>query len=203
MNTPQDHPEASKPDQQAIAHIGAVLREACRLQAIQYFGDDSIAVAPPEDGLRLGQVLRRYMALITLNSNDLRLVLKVHFDLDQMRSCRQARVTSSGELDAEQVIDFMKELSNQSGGRVCRAFDAQKIHMGMSVPLCTRGIYEIYSDYMPATGAMIKGGDLWRLTGGFGTVYWSCYSEIFTNVDISGVTCSTDGDDSLGELEFL
>ncbi len=185
-----------------VQQLGTLLREASRLQAIQYFDDASVTVAQPEADLQLGQVLRRYMSLVILNSRDLRIVLKLHFDLDDMQAYRQSRGATGHDLEPKQVIDYLKELSNQVGGRVCRAFDAQQLPMGMSVPLCTRGIYEIYADYNAKAGAVVKGGEMWRLSGGFGTLYCSCYCELPAGADYSAVTCE-DNDADTGELDFL
>ena len=96
----------------------------------------------------------------------------------------------------------MKELSNQMGGRVCRIFDAHHIAMGMSIPLCTRGIYEIYADYQAKSGAIAKFGDFWRLNGPFEFLYCSCYVELISKEDFSAIKC-TDEQAQEGELDFL
>lgn len=194
--------DASTRSHPTVQQLGSLLREASRLQAAQYFGDDSVTLAEPEDGLRLGQVLRRYMAMVILNSHDLRIALKLHFDLEHMQQYRQACGASGDELDPSRVIDYLKELSNQVGGRLCRAFDACQLPMGMSVPLCTRGIYEIYADYSERNGAVIKGGDLWRLSGSFGTLYCTCYCEVPPGADYAAISCNDDSADA-GELDFL
>ena len=196
-----------EPDNRSEASAAALrtmLREVSQIQACQYFGDDSIQlVSMPEDH-RIGQVLKRYIAMVLLTSAELRVVFKVHFNPEQMRAYRQAqgKRASVDELDDKQLIDYVKELANQMGGRVCRVLDSHQIAMGMSVPLCTRGIYEIYADYTTKTGAIDKFGDLWQLEGPFQTLYCSCYIEMLSKHDFSGVK-SGDEVSEEGELDFL
>ncbi|GAB4559200.1 MAG: hypothetical protein Tsb007_20810 [Rhizobacter sp.] len=178
-----------------------LLRDASLIQASQYFDGNAVTLGEPQD-LRLGQVLKRYMAMVILNGVDLRIVIKVHFDLEPIRTYRQSRLAPESDLADKKIIDFMKELSNQIGGRVCRAFDTHGTPAGMSVPLCTRGIYEIYADYTPRSGALEKFGDFWRLDSAFGSIYCSSYVELLAKRDYSGVTCSCD-DAQEGELDFL
>lgn len=182
--------------------LRTLLRDASVVQASQYFNGEEITLitSPPEH--QLGQVLKRYIVMVLLTSAELRVLFKVHFNPDQMRAYRLAKGCSEEDLTDKQLIDFMKELSNQMGGRVCRIFDAHHISMGMSIPLCTRGIYEIYADYKSKTGAIIKFGDFWRLDGNFDSIYCSCYVELISKEDFSNIKC-TDEQSQEGELDFL
>lgn len=193
----------TRPNAQAsIDSLSELLRDASLVQACQYFDGDAIElIAHPQDH-KLGQVLTRYISMVLLTSEELRIVLKVHFNPEQVRSYRLAKGRSKEALSDRQLVDYMKEFSNQIGGRVCRIFDAHQISMGMSVPLCTRGIYEIYADYRPRTGAITKFGDFWRLDGAFKSIYCSCYVELMGNDDFSAIK-STDEQSQEGELDFL
>jgi hypothetical protein len=182
--------------------LRSLMRDASVLQGQQYFGEPSIALGADTGGYRLGQVLKRYMAIVILNSEDLRVVVKIHFDPEQIHAYRGWPVPAQGETTDQRVVDFMKEFSNQVGGRVCRAFDSHDVAMGMSVPLCARGIYELYADYATKAGTLIKFGDFWRLEGPFGSLYCSCYFEASREADFSGVRCDEAGSDE-GELDFL
>lgn len=193
----------SDDEQQASNNsLRALLREASAVQARQYFDDSPVALiaSPPEH--RLGQVLTRYIATVLLTCDELRIVLKVHFNPEQIRTYRESKGYSGNDLSDKQLIDFMKELSNQMGGRVCRIFDAHHIAMGMSIPLCTRGIYEIYADYQTKSGAITKFGDFWRLDGPFAFLYCSCYVEVTSSADFTAIQY-TDEQSQEGELDFL
>ena len=185
-----------------IARLRTLLRDLSVIQARQYFdGSDVLLVASPQDH-RVGQVLTRYIATVLLTSGDIRMVFKVHFDPDPIRSYRQARGVSEDKLDDEQLIDFMKELGNQMAGRVCRVFDAHHISMGMSVPLCTRGIYEIYADYQTKSGTVTQFGDFWRLEGAFQAIYCSCCVELTARHGLPAIEITDDPSEE-GELDFL
>jgi len=130
------------------------------------------------------------------------MVFKVHFNPDQIRGWRKRKGAADEDLHDRQLIDFMKELTNQMAGRLCRVCDAHGIAVGMSVPLCTRGIHEIYADYQTRTGAVTKFGDFWRLDGAFDAIYCSCYVELTSREGFPELSCS-DESSSEGELDFL
>ncbi len=185
-----------------VDNLRELLRNASVIQASQYFNGQDVEVIPSPPDHKLGQVLSRYIAMVLLTSNELRIVFKVHFNPEQIRTYRQSRGASADDLSDKQLIDFMKELSNQMGGRVCRIFDAHQIAIGMSVPLCTRGIYEIYADYQSKTGAITKFGDFWQLNGPFDTIYCSCFVELMSKDDFSTVKAADEVAEE-GELDFL
>lgn len=185
-----------------VDNLRELLRNASVIQASQYFNGQDVDVIPSPPDHKLGQVLSRYIAMVLLTSNELRIVFKVHFNPEQIRTYRQSRGASADDLSDKQLIDFMKELSNQMGGRVCRIFDAHQIAIGMSVPLCTRGIYEIYADYQSKTGAITKFGDFWQLNGPFDTIYCSCFVELMTKDDFSNIKAADEVAEE-GELDFL
>ena len=186
----------------SVSSMQELLRNVSLVQAQQYFDGATVTLdAQPKD-LRLGQVLTRYIAMVLLTSAELRIVFKVHFNPEQIRAYQLSKGIVADELGDRQLVDFMKELSNQMGGRVCRVFDAHQIAMGMSIPLCTRGIYEIYADYKSKAGAITKFGDFWRLEGPFSSIYCSCYVELISKDDFSAIKY-TDEQSQEGELDFL
>ncbi len=194
--------EADASTQKSIDSLRNLLRELSVIQANQYFGESGVKlVAHPEDH-QLGQVLTRYIAMVLLTSDQLRMVFKVHFNPEQIRAYRKGKGVADEDLNDRQLIDFMKELSNQMAGRVCRVCDAHHVSLGMSIPLCTRGIYEIYADYQTKTGAITKFGDFWRLDGPFDAIYCSCYVELISKEGFPEIT-NTDEPSEEGELDFL
>lgn len=191
-----------KPSEASTAGLRTLLRDVSKIQACQYFGEETIELSDTPEQHRLGQVLKRYIATVLLTSPELRIVFKVHFNPEQIRAYRQHKLGSSDDMTDKQLIDYVKELANQMGGRVCRVMDTHQIAMGMSVPLCTRGIYEIYADYQSKAGSINKFGDLWQLVGPFQTLYCSCYIEMLSKQDFSEVK-SCDEAAQEGELDFL
>jgi hypothetical protein len=186
----------------SVSSMRELLRNVSLVQAQQYFDGEAITLDARPQNLQLGQVLTRYIAMVLLTSAELRIVFKVHVNPEQIRTYQRSKGGAEENLTDRHLVDFMKELSNQMGGRVCRVFDAHQIAMGMSIPLCTRGIYEIYADYRPKTGAVTKFGDFWRLEGPFSSIYCSCYVELISKDDFSHVR-HTDEQSQEGELDFL
>jgi hypothetical protein len=190
------------PQQATTDGLKALLRDVSVIQASQYFHGAAVSLTSEPEGLRLGQVLSRYLAMVLLSSNELRVIFKVHFNPEQIRAWRREAGAQEEDLGDRQILDFMKELANQMGGRVCRILDAHQISAGMSIPLCTRGIHEIYADYQSKTGAINKFGDFWRLDGPFQSIYCSCHVEVLTRQDLSGIKAE-DQEAQEGELDFL
>ena len=186
----------------SIEGLRALLREASVIQTEQYLDERDVALIPQPQDLKLGQVLARYIAMVLLTSKDVRMVFKLHFNPEQIRAYRKSKGASVDLLDDKQLLDFMKELSNQIGGRVCRACDSHGVQMGMSIPLCTRGIHEIYADYETKVGIVTKFGDFWRLDGAFKSIYCSCYVELLSKADLS-VIRHDQAQCEEGDLDFL
>lgn len=145
-----------------------LLRKVSVVQANQYFNRDDVELIQSPENHVLGQVLKRYIVMILLTGSEIRMIFKVHFNPEQMRAYRQSSGGKPEDLTDKHLLDYMKELSNQIGGRACRIFQSHGISLGMSIPLCTRGIYEIYADYQEKSGVINKFGDFWCLNGPFG-----------------------------------
>jgi hypothetical protein len=193
----------AKGSAQATAdRLRELLREASVAQACQYFSGSEVSLVDCPQDLKLGQVLKRYIAMVLLTSPALRIVFKVHFNPEQVRAYCRDKGGTEDLLSDKGLVDFMKELGNQMGGRICRIFESNGISMGMSIPLCTRGFCEVYTDYKTKTGAVVKFGDFWRLEGPFQSLYCSCYVELTTRDDLSGIKCIDEQSDE-GELDFL
>jgi hypothetical protein len=194
--------EASDSVQPSMDNLRQLLRDVSVIQVQQYLNGQDVYLDEPPGERKLGQVLTRYIAMVLLTCDELRIVFKLHFDPEQVQSYLKTKKGDQDVLTDVQIIDFMKELSNQMGGRVCRVFDAHQKLMGMSIPMCTRGIYEIYADYRTKVGAVAKFGDFWRLSGPLQSLYCSCYVELLSKEDFSDVKALDEVAEE-GELDFL
>ena len=179
-----------------------VLRKVSLAQTNQYFESADVALETAPPNRALGQVLKRFIVTMLLTGSDIRLTFKVHFNPEQVRAFRLARGGKAQDLTDKHLLDFMKELGNQIGGRASRVFQNNAIALGMSIPLCTRGIYEIYADYQEKNGVVVKFGDFWGLSGPFGILYFSCYVELMA-ADQFKVLEYIDEQSEEGELDFL
>ena len=151
-----------------------VLRKVSLAQSHQYFECEDVALVAAPPNHALGQVLKRFIVTVLLTGSDIRMTFKVHFNPEQVRAFRLARGGKAQDFTDKHLLDFMKELGNQIGGRASRVFQNNAIALGMSIPLCIRGIYEIYADYQEKNGVVVKFGDFWGLSGPFGMLYFSC-----------------------------
>lgn len=190
------------PSQSTIESLRKLVRDVSVVQASQYFGDDSVVLDERELELKPGQVVARHTSMVLITSNDLRVVFKVHFNIDAIRASRKQVGKPWDPHDNAAVIDFMKELTNQMGGRLCRILGTHHLSVGMSVPLCTRGTHEIHAEYDNKFGPITRISDLWRLKGPFGHLFCSCFIEMPLSLDLSDIRIE-DEEVEEGELDFL
>ena len=161
----------------AQRHISQVLRTTAIEQVEQFVGG-ARSQAVDIDQYTPGQVLANELILLTISGPELQLLIKIHCGYQQVQS-RFTRKTNNGSAPlALKDIDFIKELGNQYCGAICRKLASQDIIAGLSIPLSTRGYYEIYADYTPKNSPFIKFGEGWALEGDFGSLFFSCYAEL-------------------------
>ncbi len=92
-------------------------------------------------------VLAHWMAIILVSGNDLKLTLKVHYFLEEAKAFgAKAGATSDVAENAERLAhDFIKEYCNLTAGKLKRVFEDQKLNIGISLPLITRGFDEVFA----------------------------------------------------------
>ncbi len=112
-----------------------------------------------------GQVMGNWMSIILVTGDALRITVKLHFSLQDARalSCTVYGAESPESVGEGKAVDFVKELCNLTVGYIVKEFDAMSIAMGISLPLCTRGFYEVFADYVPTEQPLIRFSDIWRL----------------------------------------
>lgn len=137
------------------------------------------------DNTQAGQVLGNMMSIILITGDALRITLKLHFSMQNARQLSYSvyRRGSAAEVEDGKAIDFVKELSNLIAGQLVRSFESVKIPMGISLPLCTRGFYEVFADYSPTETPLIRFSDVWRLSLGDACISGSVMYEI-SNIDM-------------------
>lgn len=197
----------SAPDANVAATIGDIFRNASLQQTRQFTGCDSLQVLEMERGFELGQVISQQMTLIVVSGAEMSILFKIHFknsECDRMRRIKFSDPLVEGAAAVTKTTDYMKELTNQICGRICRTFQRNNLTLGMCIPLSMRGFYELYADYAPSDGILKKFGQAWQISGDFGSLVCTAYVEI---TDIKAVSnlqhvdeqASNDDD----ELEFL
>lgn len=138
-----------------------------RVRAYSRRDDFKLVEMPP--ARREGSVLGNWMALILMGGNTVRMTLKLHFAYQEIKVLAQPifGADSPGDVSDAQATDFVKELCNQIAGYVVQIFETNEVPLGISLPLCTRGLYEVFADYTPTARPLLRYSDLWVLeTGG-------------------------------------
>ncbi len=198
--------------------IGRTLRQIAAFQLAQYINSEWPQVIELSD-YKAGQVLANEMILITVSSSSLKMLFKLHFNPLQAKShfatrIAQSQSTTQSEHHHNDVeknaplchrdIDFMKELSNRICGCFSRKIAEINIELGLSIPLCTKGYYEIYSEYHNPGSTFIRFNDCWKLKDMFGELYCSYTFEVTDDAIIQPLfTLTNDLPSNHGQIEFL
>ena len=168
-----------------------------------------ITLCEPNRDVKPGQVLGHWMSLILLSGESLRMTMKIHYNLFDVKLIAYPTygMNSPDQLSDKQAIDFMKELCNLSAGLVVKIFEENNLPLGMSLPLCSRGFNEIFSDYTPAVKPFVKFADLWSLQCSGNTFMLSSVVEILDTFALRNIlkyeipVSTAESDD--GEMDFL
>lgn len=138
---------------------------------------------------KLGQVLGDWMSLILVSYESMRITFKLHYNLSDIKAIayRVYGKKTPDELSDKQAMDFMKELCNLAAGQVVKIFGECNIPLGMSLPLCARGFYDIFSDYTHSTRPFIKYGDLCSLESAACNIKITSAIEILDHEALSNI----------------
>ena len=157
-----------------------------------------------------GQVLGNWMALIFVSGESIRITYKIHFDYNCVKNLAYPVYgkSSADLLSDQQAVDFMKELCNLTAGQLVKIFEEHDLSIGISLPLCTRGFYEVFSDYKETEHPIIRYSDTWYLQYGEVKLVSSAIIEILdASSDLKKLLSyeipDDDDDDDDEELDFL
>jgi len=102
------------------------------------------------------------------------------------------------------TLDFVKELCNLTAGYLVQIFEDNDLHIGISLPLCTRGFYEIFSDYQSSSYPIIKYNDLWSLEYEDINIFGSVIIEILDTPPLEKILdYEFNDEDDDEEMDFL
>jgi hypothetical protein len=187
--------------------IGGIFKNASLAQIRQFSGCEALELDEMGDSFALGQVIARQMILIVISGAEMRLLFKIHFNNsegDKLRRIKFSEPITDECVAAAKTLDYMKELTNQVCGKVCRIFQLNDLVLGMCIPLSMRGFYELYTDYSSNEGLLKKFGKAWQIKGDFGSFVCTAYVEIMNPEAVASVKILEEqASDDDGELEFL
>ena len=195
-------------DKNIEALIGTILRNASLLQTRVFSGSETLEIGEMDEDFQLGQVVSRQMTLIVIAGPKMSIQFKIHFnrsEADKLRQIKFHQSVNEESTTSAKTMDYIKELTNQVCGRICRVFELNGQSLGMSIPLSMRGFYELYTHYDHHVGTFSKFGQAWRLNGDFGSLVCTAYVEI-TDTSVTSELKHLDElptNDDDDELEFL
>lgn len=112
-----------------------------------------------------GRILANHLAFILISGDLIRVTFKTHFNTDAAKriAFRGDGGTIVSNVSEREVFDFVKEYCNLVAGNVVALFEGVNIDMGIGLPLCTRGFYEVFTDYENLASSSIIHSDFWRM----------------------------------------
>jgi len=157
---------------------------------------------------RPGRILANNMVFILVSGDALRVTFKAHFNMDTGKSLafRVFGGKSAADISRKQAIDYFKEFGNLAAGSIVTLFEKIDIDLGISLPLCTRGFYEVFSDYTEKDNPVITYSDFWALTANDSTVHCSALIEILDRKSLARLVDFEIAEDESGaddEMDFL
>lgn len=155
-----------------------------------------------------GRILANNMVFILVSGDALRLTFKVHFNMGTGKNLafRIFGGNSPSDISGEQAIDYFKEFGNLVAGSIVTSFEKLGLGLGMSLPLCTRGFYEVFSDYTEKDNPVITYSDFWELRVNNNTAYCSALIEILNQKSLECLLdfeIAEDASSDAEEMEFL
>ena len=110
----------------------------------QLFSNENIALE--NEVARVFPVLGEKMGIILLAAENLRIVLKSHFDCPCVESLVKKRFENYKKVTKlPSSEDFIKELLNQTTGKVKTILSSVQINAGISLPIVISGFDEVFS----------------------------------------------------------
>lgn len=201
--------DQSKPINLIIKNTNKLIRHAAEDRVRTHARESDFNLVDLEDTFKAGQVLSNKMSLILISGEAIRITLKLQFSHSKVKNIAFPIYgkDSAAEISDAQSMDYMKELSNVIAGYVVQLFEKAGIQLGISLPLGTRGFYEIFADYRDADSPVIKYNDLWCLEFGDTKIYGTVLTEILDintleKVDLDETSYDGDDEDD-GEFDFL
>ena len=188
--------------------LRAVVRAASVSRLNIHTGSKQIETAELEPPFCPGRILGNKLVFILISGDALRLTFKIHFNTGTAKQLayRIFGGPSFAGISEKQAIDYFKEYGNLVAGRIVTELAKPGIDLGISLPLCTRGFYEVFSDYEEKQSPVIAYSDFWKLKIDSHDIFCSAQFEIMNTALLDRLpeheTDDTEEEDAQ-EIEFL
>lgn len=155
------------------------------------------------EDVKLGDVLSQRLVLVNLSADNARLLIKLHHDekIDELVSMRVARHAKSPTMEAK--IEYVKEMANLICSHLAAVLERSGVFLSMSLPLATRGYYEIYSQYEQSSDPSIKFSDLFAIKNDKHLFYFTVQVELSEHKLLSETGLGDSDPEPESKIEFL
>ncbi|NRA64922.1 MAG: hypothetical protein HRU19_10600 [Pseudobacteriovorax sp.] len=180
------------------------IKEVTKLKMQEICKDHDVVLQECPDPY--ASMFAHWMTLIMVSGKKIKLCLKTHFntaDSFYLREQNNRKRKKKTEVDLLKSFDFMKELSNESAGRIKTCLGSENSAMGLSLPLVTRGFDEVlFIDRIIKTNhGDERSREAWRLKVGDHIITYTAEIQI---MDWDVLNDLRDPNkESTGNLEFL
>lgn len=174
------------------------IRNACFSKLSVYSSRSDLSVSEIE---RKALPFSRWMGIILISSVGLRITLKIHFKAAGVKTFAASIYgLKAEELTISQVGEFIKECCNLVAGAVKKSLESQGFSLGISLPILTRGLDEIF---FPPPDEAVLYSDQWTVSVVDGAFNCSATVElsevsVLQNLKEQGISNECDG-----SVEFL
>ena len=200
---------AAAPDIRALKEkLKELVRHAAISRLKIHAGCAEVETREQGPAFKPGRILASHMVFILVSGDAVRLTFKVHFNTGTARNLafRIFGGDSPDDIAEKQAIDYFKEYGNLVAGSVVTLLGENDVELGISLPLSTRGFYEVFSDYSEKQHPIITFSDFWELKANGNDIHCSALLEILNPKQLAKLVAyeiveQADGDD--GEMEFL
>lgn len=205
----QTVPSTTTPDVQLLKdRLATLVRQASLSRLLTHANAPHAEIRALDSGFRPGRMLANHMVFILVSNDALRLTFKVHFNTRTARSLAFGIFggASPSDIPERQAVDYFKEYGNLVAGNVISLLGQIDVELGISLPLATRGFYEVFSDYTEKQHPMLTFSDFWGLHVDDLEVFCSAQFEVMDKNKLAGIAdhdfseASVDEDE---ELDFL
>lgn len=185
-----------------------IVRDASVSRLRIHTGSECIEITELAPPFRPGKILGSNMVFILVSGDAIRLTFKIHFNLGTAKKLahRIFGGTSFSAISEKQAVDYVKEYANLVAGNVVSLLSEYGVDLGLSLPLCTRGFYEVFTDYTEKVAPIIAYNDFWNLKVDGLDLFCSSQFEVMNMALLENVGTYRNresAEESDEEIEFL
>ncbi|HLA35604.1 MAG TPA: hypothetical protein VJ001_12135 [Rhodocyclaceae bacterium] len=200
--------ESAFDDSRAIkAKVSELVRYASISRLKIHAACQEVGVSELDASFTPGMVLADRMVFILLSGDPIRITFKIHFDTKTAKKLAFGVFggKSASDISIKLAFDYAKEYCNLVAGSVATLFEKIRVDLGISLPLCTRGFYEVFLDYTEREHPIIAYSDFWRLQANGNEVYCSALIEILDKNSLGDLVGFEIPEETSGdaEMDFL